>query len=94
MCAIVSIWLSDILLGVALRADYAEGLGYLLGMYCLVMFPCGGALLGALPAALLGALRSGHDSQFNPLLPLLTGAVVAFFVTLAASVGAVFLFSQ
>jgi hypothetical protein len=94
LSALVAVWLGDTYLAPMLAADYAEGLGYLLGFYCLAMFPCGGAILGLLSGAIAYASRPIRDSQSNPLVPLVVGIVVATLVTLAVSVAAVFLLGR
>ena len=57
----------------AYSSEYGDAMGYLLGVYCFIMFPCGGALVGALPGAFLGALRAARERKVNPLHPLLAG---------------------
>ncbi len=91
--AIVAVWFGDTIVGGTLPADYGEGFGYLLGFFCLVMFPCGGALVGGLPGAAVGMLSVARGVEPRPLHSLIAGAITASLVTLAASIAAIFLFT-
>ena len=75
----------------AYSPEYGDAMGYLLGVYCLIMFPCGGALVGALPGAMLGALRAVRERNVNPLHPLLAGMLTTTLMAIAGSVAVLFL---
>jgi hypothetical protein len=84
---ILSIILGALLIGLFSGApsadDTAEGLGYLVGFYCLLMFPCGGALVGAVPGILLGIFRFAQDRMLTPIRPLLAGFLTVVILTIA-----------
>lgn len=84
---VLDVLVGETVLKSALAPDYAEGIGYLLGMYCLIMFPCGGAIAGTLPGALVGVYRASRDRQLHPLYPILAGMLVTFLVTIAGALG-------
>ncbi len=93
LSAIAVVWIGDSFLVGTLPSDYGEGFGYLLGLYCLVMFPCGAALIGAVPGALLAITQQIRGAKPNPLHPIIAGALTASLITFAASIAAVFLFT-
>ena len=70
--------------------DFGEGLGILLGIYCVVMFPVGGGILGAIPGAALGWLRASRDEPVNAPLLALTGFLAVLLLT-AGAIAALFL---
>jgi hypothetical protein len=71
--------------------DFGEGLGYLVGIYCVVMFPVGGGILGAIPAAILGWLRASRDEPVNAPLLAVTGFLAVLVIT-GGGIAALFLF--
>jgi hypothetical protein len=64
----------------------AEGWGYLIGLYCLVMFPVGGAILGGIPGVIVGALRRSLGKPPALMPPLLAGLLTVFLLSLAGLV--------
>lgn len=71
--------------------DFGEGLGLLLGLYCAVMFPVGGGILGAIPGVALGWLRASRGKPVNAPLLALTGFLAVLVIT-AGGIAALFLF--
>lgn len=72
--------------------DFGEGLGLLLGLYCVVMFPVG-AIAGAVPGAIVGWVRASRDEPLNAPLPALAGFLTVLLLT-AAAVAVPFLLVQ
>ena len=64
--------------------DFGEGLGLLLGLHCVVMFPIGGGVLGAIPSVILGWIRASREEPLNAPLAALTGFVTVLLLTAAA----------
>jgi hypothetical protein len=93
IAAVVLLFLLGMIFGEAFfgTSDFGEGLGLLLGMYCTVMFPVGGGILGAIPGAVLGWLRAARDEPVNAPLLALTGFLAVLLLT-AGAIGALFLF--
>ncbi len=92
--ALAAVWIGDTFLSSTLAPDYAEGLGYLIGFYCLAMFPCGATLVGLLTGAFTFVVRPIRDDHPNPLLPIAAGMVVSTLVTLAVALASVVLLRQ
>lgn len=65
-------------------ADSGEGLGYLIGIYCLFMFPMGGAILGVIPGVMVGVIRNFQGREVILLPPLLTGFITVIVLSLGA----------
>ncbi len=59
-------------------------MGYLIGMYCLVMFPVGSGILGGIPGVILGITRNiqGKDQKLFP--PVLAGFITVVVLSLGA----------
>ena len=76
----------DPLPGMDLPPDYEEVLSYLVALYCLVMFPCGGVIVGAIPGALVGIRWRDRPKDLRPVPPVLSGLLIQVILT----VGAVF----
>jgi hypothetical protein len=57
-------------------------MGFLIGFYCLVMFPWGGALMGPIPGLLLGLFRYSQDRILTPLQPLRAGSLTVVLLRL------------
>jgi hypothetical protein len=91
--ALVAVLLGEAAPGGTLPSDYGEGLGFL-GMYCLLMFPIGGAIVGALLGAVVGRIRAARGHQLGPLQPLLAGMLGTVVITLGVSLAAVLAFKQ
>jgi hypothetical protein len=66
--------------------DPTEALGFLMGAYCLVMFPSGGAIAGAIPGAIVGALRASRARNVTAIPPLLAGFFTVVIPTLVGVV--------
>jgi hypothetical protein len=94
LSALASVLLGDYLLPSKPSPDYAEGLGYLVGFYCVIMFPVGAAVLGLVTGAAAHAVRPIHDEPPNPVVPLAVGIAAITLVTLGLSIAAVFLFIE
>lgn len=91
---ILAILFAEAFMSGTLPQDSAEVLGYLVGTYCCIMVPCGGAIVGELPGAFVGALRDSRGHEPNPLYPLLGGMPVTLMITLGGSIGALSMFRQ
>ncbi|MGE5249090.1 MAG: hypothetical protein ACM3QS_02655, partial [Bacteroidota bacterium] len=74
--------------------DFGEGLGILLGLYCVVMFPIGGGILGAIPGILTGWLRVSHDEPITPLPLAIPGFLTVLTLSVAAAAALFFLVPQ
>jgi hypothetical protein len=92
--ALVALLLAEAVLGGIQPSDYDEGLGYLLSMYCLIMFPVGGAIVGALLAAVVGHVRAARGHRLGPLQPLPAGMLGTVVITLGVSIAAMLAFRQ
>lgn len=66
------------------ETDSGEGWGYLIGLYCLLMFPVGGALLGGIPGVIVGAYHKIQGDDTTRLQPVLTGLLCVVVLTLGA----------
>ena len=65
-------------------SDTGEVLGYLIGMYCLVMFPVGSSLLGGIPGVILGITRNIQGKDLKLLHPVLAGFLSVVILSLGA----------
>lgn len=74
---------ADAVIGAPDPVDNAEGVGYLIGLYCLVMFPIGSMLVGGIPGAITGASRVSRDLPLTARPPLLAGFLGVVFFTFA-----------
>jgi hypothetical protein len=61
--------------------DFGEGLGYLVGIYCAVMFPFGGGLLGAIAGLLYGWFQAARDEGVTRKAAFAAGMLVNIVLT-------------
>jgi hypothetical protein len=59
-----------------------EGLAILAGGYCVIMFPFGGGILGAIPGTIVGGLRASRPGRLTIFQPLLAGFLTVVILTL------------
>jgi hypothetical protein len=77
----------DVFAGHELPSDYFEAMGYTIGLYCVVMVPCGSILVGGLPGMLVARLRLAQGKPQASAPSLFAGFVSGLVATLILTLG-------
>jgi hypothetical protein len=86
LVGVLAVILEDGLSGSAQTGSILEGLSILMGGYCVIMFPFGGAFLGAIPGIVIGMIRNWQARRPSSLSPLLAGFLIVCILSIAATV--------
>jgi len=69
--------------GGVVPSNWGEAFGYPLAIDCIIMFPVGGAVLGAMGGLVAGLMRKWTGRRFSQLMPLAAGSVLTLVFTIA-----------